>query len=31
MDEDLFARNAQGVSKTYHEASILMKFLQIKP
>ena len=31
MDEDTFARNAQGVSKIYHEVFLLQKFLQIKP
>ena len=31
FDEDPFARNAQGVSKIYHEVLKLMKFLQTKP
>ena len=31
FDEDLFAKNAQGISKIYHEVLILMKFLQTKP
>ena len=31
MDEDPFARNAQGVGKIYLEVIILMKFLQAKP
>ena len=31
MDEDLFARKAQGSSKTYNEILLLMKFLQTKP
>ena len=31
MDEDRFAKNAQGISKIYHEVLLLMKFLQIKP
>ena len=30
MDEDAFAKNAQGKSKIYHEALLLMKFLQTK-
>ena len=29
--EDLFSKNAQGVSKIYHEVLLLMKFLQTKP
>ena len=29
--EDPFARNAQGISKIYHEVLVLMKFLQTKP
>ena len=29
--EDPFARNAHGISKTYHEVLLLMKFLQTKP
>ena len=29
--QDPFARNAQGVSKVYHEVLLLMKFLQTKP
>ena len=31
IDEDPFARNAQGSSKIYHEVIILMIFLQTKP
>ena len=31
FDEDPFAKNAQGISKDYHEVLILMKFLQTKP
>ena len=31
MDEDIFAKKAQGISKTYHEVLLLMKFLQTKP
>ena len=31
MDEDPFAKNAQGISKIYHEVLLLMKFLQTKP
>ena len=30
-DEDLFARNVQGISIIYHEVLVLMKFLQTKP
>ena len=30
MDEDSFARNAQSISKIYHEVLVLMKFLQTK-
>ena len=29
--EDLFARNARGISKVYHEVLLIMKFLQTKP
>ena len=29
--EDTFTKNAEGFSKYYHEAFVLMKFLQIKP
>ena len=29
--EDLFAKNAQGISKIYHEVLLLMKFLMTKP
>ena len=29
--EDPFARNAQGISKVYHEVLLLIKFLQFKP
>ena len=28
--EDRFAKNAQGISKIYHEVLLLMKFLQTK-
>ena len=31
FDEDTFAKNAQGISKIYHEVVKLMKFLQTKP
>ena len=31
MDQDLFAKNAQGISEMYHEVLLLMKFLQTKP
>ena len=31
MDEDPFAKNAQGISKIYHEVLFLMKYLQTKP
>ena len=31
MDEDPFGRNAQGISKFYHEIFLLRKFLQTKP
>ena len=31
FDEDPFAKNAQGISKTYHEVLNLMKLLQTKP
>ena len=31
MDEDPFARNAQGISKIYHEVLLLLKFSQTKP
>ena len=31
FNEDPFARNAQGISKIYHEVLKLMKFLQTKP
>ena len=31
MDEDPFAKNAQGNSKNYHEVLLLMKFSQTKP
>ena len=30
-DQDPFSKNAQGISKIYHEVLLLMKFLQIKP
>ena len=29
--EDPFSKNAQGISKIYHEVLLLMKFLQTKP
>ena len=29
--EDPFSKNAQGISKTYHEVLLLMKYLQTKP
>ena len=29
--EDPFSKNAQGISKVYHEVLLLMKFLQTKP
>ena len=29
--QDLFAKNAQGISKIYQEVLLLMKFLQTKP
>ena len=31
FDEDAFAKNAQGISKIYHEVLLLIKFLQTKP
>ena len=31
MDENPFARNAQGISKIHHEVFLLMKLLQTKP
>ena len=31
FDEDPLAKNAQGISKNYHEVLKLMKFLQTKP
>ena len=31
MDEDPFSKNAQGISKLYHEVLLLMKFLQTRP
>ena len=30
-NRDPFAKNAQGISKIYHEVLLLMKFLQTKP
>ena len=30
QDQDRFSRNAQGISKFYHEVLLLMKFLQTK-
>ena len=29
--QDIFAKNAQGISKIYYEKLLLMKFLQTKP
>ena len=31
FDEDPFAKNAQGISKIYHEVLNLMKFLHTRP
>ena len=31
FDEDTFAKNAQGISKVYHEVLMLLKILQTKP
>ena len=31
FDEDPFAKNAQGISKIYHEMFLLINFLQTKP
>ena len=31
MDEDPFARKAQGIRKIYHEVLFLLKYLQTKP
>ena len=31
FEEDIFSKNAQGVSKNYHEVLLLMKFFQTKP
>ena len=31
MDEDMFIKNAQCISKTYHEVLMLMNFLQTEP
>ena len=31
QDQDHFSKNAQGISKVYHEILLLMKFLQFKP
>ena len=31
FDEDPFAKNAQGINKSYHEVLMLMNFLQTKP
>ena len=31
FDEDPFAKNAHGISKIYHEALLLIEFLQTKP
>ena len=30
-NQDPFAKNAQGISKIYHDVLLLMKFLQTKP
>ena len=31
FDDDPFAKNAEGISKIYHEVLLLMKLLQTKP
>ena len=31
QDQDPFSKNAQGISKIFHEVFLLMKFLQTKP
>ena len=31
FEEDPFPKNAQGISKVYHEVLLLMNFLQTKP
>ena len=31
QDKDAFSKNAQGISKIYHEVLLLMKFLQTRP
>ena len=31
MDQDTFARNAQGISKIYHQVLLFMNTLQTKP
>ena len=31
QDQDTFSKNAQGISKIYHEVLLLMKYLQTKP
>ena len=31
QDQDPFSKNAQGISKIYHEVLMLLKFLQTKP
>ena len=31
MDEDPLSKNAQGISKLYHEVLLLMNFLQTRP
>ena len=31
FEQDLSSKNAQGISKIYHEVLLLMKFLQTKP
>ena len=31
FEEDPFSKNAQGISESYHEVILLLKFLQTKP
>ena len=31
FEEDPFSKNAEGISKNYHEVLFLLKFLQIEP
>ena len=31
VDEDIFAKNVQGISEIYHEKFLIMKFLQTTP